>query len=155
MRYPPVPPRAEEIIAVMRQAGEGRHALRMRGLIVVLWRAGLRISEALMLTETDLDPAVGSVLVRRGKGDRRRVVGMDAWGWSHLDAWAKLRVTLPVGPLFCILNGPTTGRIWSASSARAELERLAAQAGVRRRFEPHQLRHGHAVEAAREGIPLP
>ena len=27
-------------------------------------------------------------------------------------------------------------------------------AGVRRRFAPHQLRHAHAVEMAREGIPL-
>jgi integrase len=31
---------------------------------------------------------------------------------------------------------------------------LAAQAGVRRRFAPHQLRHAHAVELAREGVPL-
>ena len=27
--------------------------------------------------------------------------------------------------------------------------------GVRRRFAPHQLRHAHAVELLREGIPLP
>jgi site-specific recombinase XerD len=27
-------------------------------------------------------------------------------------------------------------------------------AGVRRRFAPHQLRHAHAVELAREGVPL-
>ena len=38
---------------------------------------------------------------------------------------------------------------------RAELRRLAAVAGVRRRFAPHQLRHAHAVEMAREGVPLP
>jgi site-specific recombinase XerD len=28
------------------------------------------------------------------------------------------------------------------------------KAGVRRRFAPHQLRHAHAVEMAREGVPL-
>ena len=32
--------------------------------------------------------------------------------------------------------------------------RLAFQAGVRRRFAPHQLRHAHAVEMAHEGVPL-
>jgi site-specific recombinase XerD len=32
--------------------------------------------------------------------------------------------------------------------------RLATQAGVRRRFAPHQLRHAHALELAREGVPL-
>jgi len=34
------------------------------------------------------------------------------------------------------------------------LRRLAARAGVRRRFAPHQLRHAHAVELAHEGVPL-
>ncbi len=155
MRYPPDPPRVEETIAVVRQAGERRHAMRIRGLMVVLWRAGLRISEALMLTETDLDSAAGSLLVRRGKGGRRRVVRMDDWVWGHLDAWVNARVTLPVGALFCILDGPTKGRVWSTSQARGELAHLAAKAGVRRRFAPHQLRHPHAVELAREGIPLP
>jgi integrase len=67
-RYPADPPKVEEIIAVMRQAGTGIHADRVRGLIAVLWRAGLRINEALMLTETDLDPRAGSILIRCGKG---------------------------------------------------------------------------------------
>src|SRR3954454_11941741 len=31
---------------------------------------------------------------------------------------------------------------------------MAAAAGVRRRFAPHQLRHAHAVEMARGGVPL-
>ena len=80
LRYPPDPPSVEEIIAVMRSAGERAEGVRMRALIVVLWRAGLRISEALALAESDLDPVRGSVLVRRGKGGRRREVGMDRWG---------------------------------------------------------------------------
>jgi integrase len=52
----------------MRQAGEDRHGLRVRAVIAVLWRGGLRISEALALAETDVDPARGSVLVRHGLG---------------------------------------------------------------------------------------
>src|ERR687883_1876670 len=77
LRYPPDPPTVEEIIAVMRAAGDRPDGLRLRGLIVVLWRAGLRISEALALLETDLDPTRGAILVRHGKGDQRREVGMD------------------------------------------------------------------------------
>ena len=83
-RYPADPPTVEEIILVMRQAGPGRYADRTRGLIAILWRAGLRISEALDLTETDLDPKSGSVLVRVGKGGKRRVVGIDDWAWEHV-----------------------------------------------------------------------
>jgi len=41
---------------------------RLRGMIVVLWRSGLRVSEALALSESDLDRGRGAILVRRGKG---------------------------------------------------------------------------------------
>jgi integrase len=77
MRYPADPPTVEEIIAVMRAAGDSPEGVRLRGLIVVLWRAGLRISEALALAETDLDRHRGAVLIRAGKGGKRREVGMD------------------------------------------------------------------------------
>jgi site-specific recombinase XerC len=83
----------------------------------------------------------GAVLVRNGKGNRRREVGMDVWVWDAVAEWLAKRVEMPVGPLFCVIDGPTRGRAWSASAARAELRRHAADAGVRRRFAPHQLRH--------------
>jgi site-specific recombinase XerD len=155
LRYPADPPRVEEIIAVMRAAGDGIHGARMRALVVILWRAGLRINEALTLAETDLGPRRGAVLVRNGKGNKRREVGMDEWGWEHVDLWLRRRLELPVGPFLCVLDGPTRGRAWSQTGARAELRRTAVAAGVRRRFAPHQLRHAHAGEMAREGVPLP
>jgi len=54
----------EEIVAVMRKIPVDRHGLRLRAMIVVLWRGGLRIQEALDLTESDLDARRGSILVR-------------------------------------------------------------------------------------------
>ena len=154
LRDPADPPNVEEIVAVMRNAGDGVQGRRLRGLTVVLWRGGLRIHEALTLAEPDLDHRSGSLLVRRGKGGRRREVGVDEWGWEQLRPWLELRVELPVGPLFCVVSGPTRGRPWSTAAARAALRRAAADAGVRRRFAPHQLRHADAVEMAREGVPL-
>ena len=65
MRYPADPPTIEEIVTVMRRAGDSVHGRRLRGLIVVLWRAGPRICEALALAEADLDARRGSLLVRR------------------------------------------------------------------------------------------
>jgi integrase len=138
----------------MQIVGDGLHGRRLRGLVAVLWRAGLRIDEALALHEADLDRRRSSLLVRHGKGVRRHEIGMDAWGWQELGPWLTVVVTLPVGPLFCIINGRTRGRPWTISGARAELRRAAARAGVRRRFTPHQLRQAHAVEMAREGVPL-
>ena len=75
-------------------------------------------------------------------------------GLGQLQPWLDMRRELSVGPLLCVINGTTRGRHWSSAAARAELRRTAAAAGVRRRFAPHQLRHAHAVEMAREGVPL-
>jgi integrase len=136
------------------RGGDAAHGARLRALIVLLWRAGLRINEALTVSEQDLEPRAGSVLVRHGKGGRRREVGMDRWGWEQLSPWLELRVTMPVGPLLCVIDGPTRGRSWASDAARAQLRRVASKAGVRRRFAPHQLRHAHAVELAHEGVPL-
>ena len=99
LRYPADPQTIAEIVAVMRRARDDSHGQRLRGLIVVLSRAGLRIHEALALGESDLDPRRGSLVVRRGKGGRRREVGMDDWAWEQLQPWTNTRLDLPVGPL--------------------------------------------------------
>jgi site-specific recombinase XerC len=98
----------EEIIAVMHEAGDDRHGARLRGLIVVLWRGGMRIQEALALGEGDLDPRRGSLLVRNGKGGRRREVGMDACGWE-LQTWTAVRVSLSLARGSASSTAPTRG----------------------------------------------
>jgi integrase len=124
-RYPADPPTVEEIIAVMHAAGDDNDAVRLRGVIVVLWRAGLRISEALALTESDLDLRRGAILVRHGKGGKRREVGMDRWAWEQLGPWLRLRATLPVGALSCVLRGPTAGRALASAGVRSQLHLVA------------------------------
>ena len=68
MRYPADPPTVEEIVAVMRHAADDRHGRRLRAMIVVLWRAGLRIQEALALADTR-----GQVIVDL----RQRIVALE------------------------------------------------------------------------------
>lgn len=96
-QYPADPLTVEEIVAVMGAVGDRPQAHRLRALIVLLWRAGLRISEALALQESDLDASRGAVLVRRGKGGKRREAGMDRWAWDQLDPWLEIRQGLPIG----------------------------------------------------------
>jgi hypothetical protein len=98
----------------MRHTAKNRHGFGLRAIIVVLWRAGLRVQH-------DLDPRRGSLLVRRGKGGRRREVGMDEWAWEELTPCLSARGELPAGPLFCVIDGPTRGGHgrtppWAASS---------------------------------------
>src|ERR1700761_6480294 len=51
-QYPADPPTVEQIVAVMRTIGDRADGHRLRALIVLLWRAGLRISEALALRDS-------------------------------------------------------------------------------------------------------
>jgi integrase len=150
LRYPPDPPTVEEIVAVMREAGESTHGARLRALIVLLWRAGLRIQEALTLTEHDLEPraGVGARAQRQGRPPAR---GRDGHvGLGTPSPVARTADRMPVGPLLCVIDGPTRGGPWASDAARAQLRLVASKAGVRRRFAPHQLRHAHAVELAHE-----
>ena len=64
-------------------SGCGRYAptgLRDRALIVLLYRAGLRINEALSLYLKDLDLTDGCIRVLNGKGGRSRTVGVPNLG---------------------------------------------------------------------------
>ncbi|MDX6655486.1 MAG: hypothetical protein QOH62_279 [Solirubrobacteraceae bacterium] len=103
----------------MRCAGQTAHGLRVRALIVVLWRAAL--------AESDLDRTTGRDSRVTGKG--RREVGMDRWGWQQIEPWLDLRPALPVGALLCVMHGPTAGRPWSPAAARSTLRGLAVTAG--------------------------
>ena len=76
-RYPADPPTVEEVIAVMHAAGEDDDGVRLRGLITALWRAGLRISEALALNEK----ATLTRLAERSWSAAVRAVSGARWVW--------------------------------------------------------------------------
>src|SRR3954454_1145582 len=114
----------------MRCCDDTEHGARARALIVILWRAGLRIQEALDLNELDLDRRRGSVLVRRGKGGRRREIGMDDLGFEQLEPWLTVRRTMPVGPLFCVINAPPADALGSPPPHAPCCADCAARAGV-------------------------
>jgi hypothetical protein len=68
LRYPADPPKVEEIIAVMRAAGDRPHGRRLRGLMVILWRAGLRIQGPRARRSRSGSPPRRAAC-RRGKAD--------------------------------------------------------------------------------------
>jgi hypothetical protein len=47
----------------------------------------------------------------RYPADPPREVGMDDWGWERLRPWLQRRSSLPVGPLFCVIDGATRRRL--------------------------------------------
>src|SRR4051812_2898131 len=109
LRYPADRPKVEEIIAVMRAAGDGAHGRRVCGLIVILWRRTAHPRRA-RAHRGRPRPATRLAARTPQQGRRPTEVGMDDWGWQELRPWLELRVELPIGPLFCVVNGATGGR---------------------------------------------
>lgn len=161
-KYPPDPVTAEDVDTMLKHLEHPRtkyenrigklSRLRLRAIIALLWRSGLRISEALDLEHRDLNPNDYCLTVRNGKGGKRRISAMDEWAWAELRPWLDARAALPAGPVFCVLAGVTAGQRWSGSDVRRQLHLTARQSGVTRRIAPHQFRHAHAVDLWRDGI---
>ena len=134
--------------ACSRRAPTG---IRNRALIALLWRTGLRVSEALALYPKDLDLEAGTCRVLHGKNDRTRTVGIDPEACAHVARWLDRRAAIGFNgraPIFCTLAGGPM----STDYVRALMPRLARRAGIEKRVHAHGLRHTHAAELMREGF---
>lgn len=151
-KYPPEPLTEAEIYRLLDACRRNPVGRRTRALIVLLWRSGLRIHEALLLEPRDLDPTVGMVHVRRGKGGKAGYSAMDAWAFEQIDEWLQFRARYPHGPVFCVCEGESKGvRAASAASVRAKLHELAKVAAISKRVHPHGMRHTLACDLMRSG----
>jgi len=152
-RPPEVLTETEAIALIKACSTRAPTGVRNRALIAVLWRCGLRISEALALELRDVDLDAGTVRVRHGEGDKSRTVGVDEQTAALLARWLDRRRQLSPGaraPIFCTL----ASRRLDTSYVRRLLPRLAAKAGIDRRVHAHGLRHTYAAELAREGTAI-
>ncbi len=156
-KFPPEPLTQREVLALIDGCGKGYAGARNRALIALLWRTGLRVSEALGLYPKDIDLEAGTVRVLHGKGDRSRTVGIDPAAAALVDRWLQKRRRLgakPTDPVFCVISKPTIGKPMHAAYVRNMVKDAAARAGIDKRVHPHGLRHTHAFELAGERVDL-
>lgn len=123
----------------------------LRALLLVLYGAGLRLSEALALNEADVDLDQAVLTIRQTKFYKTRLVPL-GHDLSHaLQGYRRRRDHRrppgPAAPFFCFRNGQRV----SVSAFERTFRRLRATAGVRReggaRHQPrvHDLRHAAAM----------
>jgi integrase/recombinase XerD len=148
--YKPEPLTAAEVRALLGQCSRrAPTGIRNRALIMLLYRSGLRISEALALKPSGVDLDAHSARVLHGKGDKATVRPLHPSADDAIMRWLDRRATLglPNGPLFCTLDGgPLSDRY-----VRDMLKRLGAKAGIDKRVHPHGLRHTYANELREAG----
>jgi integrase/recombinase XerD len=152
-RLPPEILTNEEVGRLLAACADTPTGLRNRALIALMYRAGLRVGEALDLYPKDVDAIAGTIRVLHGKGDRSRTVGVDAGALAVLGQWLEVRRMLPVTdrhPLLCTRDGRQLGqgylrRLWG---------NLARAAGIAKRVHAHGFRHTHAAQLRAEGVDI-
>jgi len=152
MKYPAEVLTRQEVGALLEACGKEKWTDRRNyALIVLLYRTGLRLAEALDLRPCDIDTDRGAIRVLRGKGGRARTVGIDPVGLQELFQWRVEHSTRghTVGdPLF--ITG--SGQVLAQGYWRRRLPELGRLAGIYKRVHSHGLRHTHASELRSEGI---
>ena len=139
---------AREVQALLSAAPHGKARL----LMLIQWRAGLRVSEALALEGRDLrmDLEMPTLVVRQGKGRKPRIVPVHPELRTGLLARMEYG-ELPAGRRVVVAGRSTADRWIRAAAARAE-ELGTIQAG--RRISSHTLRHSYARHLLYHGVPI-
>lgn len=126
-------------------------AIRDHAVVALMLYAGLREDEVSRLDVEDLtlSERKGKVIVRRGKGDKRREVPLSAEARRALRLWLEL-CGRSTGPLFVGKHGERLG-------AKGIQDRVAAvrrAAGLEDHVTPHTLRHTFAKRLLDGGAEL-
>jgi integrase/recombinase XerD len=160
-KYPAEVLSAGEVNALLATCSRrGTAGIRNRAMFVVQWRCGLRVAEMLDLELRDLDLDNRVLTVRHGKGDKRRVLGLDDQTVQVIETWLARRRKIGLGravPLFCTISKgkfQRPGRKVGYTTYRDALQRAAATAGIEKRVHTHGMRHTFAVDCLREGLNL-
>jgi site-specific recombinase XerD len=132
--------RAEEA----RKTG-GWHAVRDWMMLDLALSSGLRASElaALQVGDLVMDKASPSIIVRRGKGGRVRVVKIGEPLRQHIEEYLVEREAADRADTPCLLPGQR-GR-WTRHGIGRAFKNLAHQAGLPARFSIHSCRHTYAT----------
>ncbi len=129
------------------------HHPRHKALLMTLYGAGLRISEALQLKPVDIDGRRMLIHVRGGKGNKDRMVKLSAQLLAALrDAWRSRPANDAGIWLFPQVNRPD--RAMEPGTAERMVSRAARRAGIPKRVTPHTLRHSYATHLLDAGVDL-
>ena len=137
----------DEVEALMQSAGNiGRHQHRDRTLILIMFRHGLRVSEAVDLKWDQVDFKAGSIHVNRLKNGKAATHYLEG---DEMRALRRLRREYPHSPFIFVTErgGPLT-----RSTVNKLVERAGRLAGIEFPVHPHMLRHACGYYLANKGI---
>ena len=148
----------EEVMRMIEACNDGISGLRNKVLLIVLYRCGLRVSEALNLRYSDYTASEGTLRII-GKGNKMRIVGLDSQTKMNLELWMAKRKEAGINgvgnpPLFCGISKQNLAKPIQSVYVRNLVKRLSKACGIEKRVNPHGFRHTFAHELLNEGVGL-
>ncbi|RMG23896.1 MAG: tyrosine recombinase [Armatimonadetes bacterium] len=128
--------------------------LRDRAMLETLYGCGLRVTECIGLAPSDVLPEQ-QVLRVLGKRSKVRLIPVPDGTLEWIERYrrdGRPRLVRPTSPAALFLN--QRGGALSRSGVFRILQGYAKQAGIRKKFGPHTLRHTYAVHLVRAGADL-
>jgi integrase/recombinase XerD len=122
--------------------------IKHKCMLLLLYSAGLRISELLGLRPGEIDYDRKLINVRGGKGKKDRVTLL-----SNVAAQFLLDYVELMKPKEFLFEGPG-GKAYGATSVNKIIKRSAEKAGIRKNVSAHTLRHSFATHLLEHGTDL-
>lgn len=133
-----------EVATLLRSVDNLKH----RCILMLIYSAGLRLSELVGLELTDLVTDRQQLLVRGGKGNKDRITLLSPKAMDAVQAY--IAAYKPVRHLF---EGPF-GAAYSPRSVQAVFHRAKEKAGIAKPATVHTLRHSFATHLLEKGTDL-
>nr|MBA2276962.1 tyrosine-type recombinase/integrase [Chloroflexia bacterium] len=167
-RFTPPPPdvKLEDLERVIAHVRSGPRAekphlelrrLKVRAMLLFLFRSGVRVSELCALRRRDIDLAAGTAGIYRAKGGKSRTVHFDVETAEALLAYWAARGDEVRGsgvrPAFSGRDKPgEPGKSISPRTVEHIVAELCRHLGIESDVTPHSFRHGLATELVRRRV---
>lgn len=122
--------------------------VKHKAILFLLYSAGLRMSELLSLTWTDIDTTRSVINVREGKGKKDRITLLSTVANAYLQRYRAL-----YSPRHWVFEG-STGQPYSARSVNNIVKKSARLAKIVKNISAHTLRHSFATHLLESGTDL-
>ena len=123
--------------------------LKSRALLMTIYAAGLRRSEAARLRVRDIDSARMTITVHQGKGQKDRVVMLSPVLLDTLrQYWRQVK------PKQWLFPGETPDQPISGNDIFMVFHNAVRRAGISKKVSPHSLRHSFATHLLESGTDL-